>query len=90
VQSELSEDHPPRKSSRRHAHAQTLETIGERPPLKNGVAIFLDKIQKGFYWDEAVLYPAGANWKDVQGSVFWNGPVVRIVPSLENSFAEVH
>jgi hypothetical protein len=47
-------------------------------------------IQKGFYWDEAILYPAGAHWKDAPASAFWNGPVVRIVPSLENSWNEVH
>ena len=47
-------------------------------------------IQKGFHWDEAILYPAGERWKDAPASVFWNGPVVRIVPSLENSLNEVH
>jgi len=47
-------------------------------------------VQKGFYWDEAILYPAGTHWKDAPASVFWNGPVVRIVPSLENSLNEVH
>jgi hypothetical protein len=46
-------------------------------------------IQKGFYWDEAILYPAGAHWKDAPASAFWNGPVVRIVPSLENSLNEM-
>jgi len=45
---------------------------------------------KGFYWDEAILFPAGAHWQDAPASVFWNGPVVRIVPSLENSLNEVH
>jgi len=29
-------------------------------------------------------------WKDASGFVFWNGPVVRIVPSLENSLNEAH
>jgi hypothetical protein len=47
-------------------------------------------IQKGFYWDEAILFPAGARWNDAAASVFWNGPVVRIVPRLENSLIEVH
>ena len=47
-------------------------------------------IQNGFYWDEAILYPAGALWKDAPASTFWNGPVVRIVPGLENSWNEVH
>jgi len=47
-------------------------------------------VQKGFYWDEAILYPPGEHWKDASASVFWNGPVLRIVPSLENSLNEVH
>ena len=47
-------------------------------------------IQKGFYWDEAILYPAGTHWKDATASMFWNGPVVRIIPNLENSLNEVH
>jgi hypothetical protein len=46
--------------------------------------------QKGFYWDEAILYPAGTQWKDAEASLFWNGPVVRIVPSLETAFSEAH
>ena len=48
------------------------------------------RIQNGFYWDEAIPYPAGAHWKDAPAFVFWNGPVVRIVPSLENSLNEAH
>jgi hypothetical protein len=47
-------------------------------------------IQNGFYWDEAILYPAGEHWKDAPASMFWNGPVVRIIPSLEKSLSEVH
>jgi hypothetical protein len=44
----------------------------------------------GDFWDEAILFPAGAHWKDAPSSVFWNGPVVRILPSLESSLSEVH
>jgi len=47
-------------------------------------------MQKGLYWDAAILYPAGAHWKDAPTSVFWNGPVVRIVSSLEHFLNEVH
>lgn len=46
-------------------------------------------VQKGFYWDEAILYPARTRWKDAPASLFWNGPVVRIVPGLENSLSDV-
>ena len=47
-------------------------------------------IQKGLYWDEAILYPGGVNWKDAPPSVFWNGPVVRIIPGLEGLWTELH
>ena len=46
-------------------------------------------IRRGFYWDEAILYPAGVRWSDVPGSVFWNGPVYQIIPDLEKSLAEL-
>jgi hypothetical protein len=40
-------------------------------------------VQKGFYWDETILYPAGMHWKDAPSTLFWNGPVVKVIPSLE-------
>ncbi len=43
-------------------------------------------IQKGFYWDQAILFSPGAHWKDAPSSVFWNGPVYKIIPALEQSF----
>jgi len=46
-------------------------------------------IQKGFHWDEVVLFPPGGRWKDGPVPVLWNGPVVRVVSSLENSLKEL-
>jgi len=46
-------------------------------------------IQKGFYWDEAILYPAGKHWKDAPPSLFWNGPVVKVIPSLDRTLLEL-
>ncbi len=43
-------------------------------------------IQRGFYWDEAILYAPRAHWRDVPEFAFWNGPVARIIPGLEKSF----
>jgi hypothetical protein len=40
--------------------------------------------EKGFFWDDAILYPSQTQWKDLPVSVFWNGPVWKIIPSLEN------
>jgi hypothetical protein len=44
--------------------------------------------QRGFDWDEAILYPKGVHWKDVPGSLFWNGPVVRTIQGLEKALEE--
>ena len=46
-------------------------------------------VQKGFYWDEAILYPAGTLWKDAPASVFWNGPVVKVIPALGGRLLEL-
>jgi hypothetical protein len=42
-------------------------------------------VRRGFYWDDAILYAPHAQWKDEPTSVFWNGPVVQIIPALENA-----
>jgi len=46
-------------------------------------------LQKGFYWDEAILYPARTHWKDAPTSMFWNGPVVKVFSSLEGKLLEL-
>jgi hypothetical protein len=38
---------------------------------------------KGFFWDDAILYAPHTQWKEMPVSVFWNGPVWKIIPSLE-------
>lgn len=40
---------------------------------------------QGFFWDEAILYPPHSQWKDLPVSLFWNGPVWKIIPALENA-----
>lgn len=45
-------------------------------------------VQRGFYWDEAIMFPAGAHWKDGSGPVFWNGPVVKVISRLEPFLGE--
>ncbi len=42
-------------------------------------------VQSGFYWDQSILYPRGARWNDATPAAFWDGPVVRVLPSLEKS-----
>jgi hypothetical protein len=46
-------------------------------------------MQKGFYWDEAILYPAGPHWRERSASVFWNGPVVKVIPALDGRLLEL-
>jgi hypothetical protein len=40
---------------------------------------------KGFFWDDAILYAPPTQWKELPVSVFWNGPVWKIIPSLETA-----
>lgn len=40
---------------------------------------------KGFYWDQAILYGPHTDWNDDPAPVFWNGPVVKVTPLLENA-----
>jgi hypothetical protein len=66
----------------RHLVAGKLnEMASQRPPQPEPGCC----MEKGFYWDEAILYAAHAYWKDEPTSVFWNGPVVRIISELEKA-----
>jgi hypothetical protein len=40
-------------------------------------------INRGFFWDDAVLYPSRSKWRQTPTAVFWNGPVMRVVSGLE-------
>jgi hypothetical protein len=46
-------------------------------------------VNRGFYWDDAILYGARGQWKDVPTAVFWNGPVVRIMPGLGKALSSI-
>jgi len=45
-------------------------------------------VEKGFHWDEALLYVPHSQWKDGPTPAFWNGPVYRIAPALEKTLKE--
>jgi hypothetical protein len=45
---------------------------------------------RGFYWDDAILYSSGVHWQDSPVSAFWNGPIVHAIPSLEISLNAQH
>ena len=42
--------------------------------------------QKGFDWDEAILFSPRSRWEDMPPALFWNGPVVRVMSDLETTF----
>ena len=44
-------------------------------------------VKNGFHWDEAILYGPEEHWKDAPGAAYWNGPVWKIIPGLENTLA---
>jgi len=45
-------------------------------------------LQHGFYWDDAILFPAGSPWKASVPVAFWNGPVVNVLGALQKSLDE--
>ena len=63
-----------------HMVAEALNEIAKKKPPQPQPECCLGR---GFYWDEAILYPPSVRWQDAGTSAFWNGPVVRIVPGLE-------
>lgn len=44
--------------------------------------------QKGYQWDEAIVYAPHSRWKDNPTPIIWDGPVVRIVPTVEKAISE--
>jgi len=45
-------------------------------------------VKSGFHWDEAALYAPHARWSDEPTPEYWNGPVFRIAPTLEEELRE--
>jgi len=42
-------------------------------------------VKKGFHWDEVVLYAPHARWGDEPSPAYWDGPVYKIAPALEQA-----
>ena len=69
----------------KHVVAAALnEIVKQKPPLPEPSCC----VQKGFYWDDTILYAPHARWKDEPAAIFWNGPVARIIPTLEKALNE--
>lgn len=69
-----------------HLVAGALNEIAKRKPPQPEPSCC---IRKGFYWDEAILYPPHAHWNQEPAPAFWNGPVARIVSDLEKTLAKL-
>jgi hypothetical protein len=68
-----------------HAVTDALNEIAKKNPPQPPPTCC---VHKKHYWDEAILFPAGARWEDAQRSVLWNGPVVRVIPDLEGALKQ--
>jgi hypothetical protein len=45
-------------------------------------------VQKGFNWDEVVLYAPHSEWANAPPAVFWNGPIAKVISGLESALKE--
>ena len=66
----------------KHLVSQELTRIAKAKPGQSDPNCCEDK---GFFWDDAILYAPHTQWKDMPVSVFWNGPVWKIIPDLEKA-----
>jgi len=71
----------------KHVVAGALNEIAKQKPPHPEPSCCM---QKGFYWDEAILYAPHAHWKDEPNATFWNGPVARIISGLEKTLDDQH
>lgn len=66
-----------------HIVSEALKDMArDKPPQPNPECCR----RKGVYWDDAIVFAPGARWEDRPVPAFWNGPVVRIIPGLEQAF----
>ncbi len=45
-------------------------------------------VSKGFYWDDAIVFAPNSKWRQMPTTVFWNGPVVREISSIEKAIRD--
>jgi hypothetical protein len=65
-----------------HMVAKELDRIAKEKPGQLQPACC---IQRGFFWDEAIVYEPQAKWKDEPKPAFMSGPVLKIAAGLENA-----
>ena len=67
-----------------HLVSQELSRIAKRKGAEPELDCCRDK---GFFWDDAILYAPHTKWSDMPASDFWNGPVWKIIPGLEKAIS---
>jgi hypothetical protein len=70
---------------RDHVVASSLAPIAQHLPSARQPGCC---IQRGFYWDDAILFPAGSLWSASLPVSFWDGPVVNALHALQNLLDE--
>jgi hypothetical protein len=70
-----------------HLVAQELNRIAKEKPGKLQPACCM---QKGYFWDEAIVYQPETKWKDAPSPAFMNGPVVKVATGLESALSTAH
>ena len=71
----------------KHLVAQELGRIAKEKPGQVQPACC---VQKGFFWDEAIVYEPGARWKDGPTPAFMDGPVVKVAARLQSALGAAH
>lgn len=70
-----------------HIVAQELSRIAKEKPGQLQPACC---VQRGFFWDEAIVYDPQAKWKDDPSPAFMNGPVVKVAVGLQSALNVAH
>jgi hypothetical protein len=65
-----------------HLVAKELGRIAARTPAQPKPDCCIDR---GFFWDQAILYAPHSKWRQTPAVVFWNGPVVRVTSALDKA-----
>jgi hypothetical protein len=65
----------------KHLITQELRMSTEKHSLPEPNCCF----DRGFYWDEVILYAPHSHWDDQPAPAFWNGPVVKAAPLVEKA-----
>jgi hypothetical protein len=69
----------------KHLVAQQLSRMAKEKPQTEPDCC----VNKGNHWDETILYAVPTQWGADPTPLFWNGPVVKVIPRLESMLREL-